>query len=60
MAIKLLVVGALCAFIGSHWFKGSISHDSVASCAASVHHCQGTMVLGRASPDQFFGGLGAR
>lgn len=54
MTIKLLVFGALCAFIGSQWFKGSASSDNVASCAASVHHCQG-IVVGRASPDGFFG-----
>ena len=55
MTIKLLVFGALCAFLGSQWFNGGASHDNVASCAASVDHCPGAIVLGRISPDQFFG-----
>ncbi|MCC4117581.1 hypothetical protein LLG90_19670 [Aromatoleum toluclasticum] len=59
MTIKLLVLGALCAFLGSQWYKGSASEGSVASCAASVHNCHGT-VLGRASPDQFFAALTMR
>lgn len=59
MTIKLLVVGALCAFLGSQWSKGSVSSDNVASCVASVHHCPG-MVVGQTSPDQFFTALAMR
>ena len=60
MTIKLLVLGALCAFFGSQWFTGAPTHDNVVSCAASVHHCPGAIVVGRASPDQFFGALTVR
>lgn len=60
MTIKLLVLGALCAFFGSQWFTRGASHDQVASCPASIHHCPGAIVVGRASPDQFFGALTVR
>lgn len=55
MTIKLLVLGALCAFLGSHWFKGGDSRDNLVSCVASVQHCPGAIILGQASPEQFFG-----
>ena len=55
MTIKLLALGALCAFIGSHWLKGGAAQETVASCATVLHSCPGAIVVGRASPDQFFG-----
>ncbi|AYH43633.1 hypothetical protein [Azoarcus sp. DN11] len=59
MTIKLLVLGAVCAFFGSQWFKGAAS-DNVANCAAAGHHCPGAMMVSGASPDRFFGALTMR
>lgn len=59
MTIKLLVFGALCAFVGSQWFKVGTAQEMVAGCEAGIHHCPGT-VVGQASADRMFGALATR
>lgn len=59
MTVKLLVLGALCAFLGSEWIKGGTALEAVVSCEAGVHQCPGA-ILGHASPDRMFGALAMR
>lgn len=59
MTVKLLVFGALCAFLASEAYKGSASPEVVATCEAGGHQCP-AVVLGHASPDRMFGALAMR
>lgn len=59
MTVKLLVLGALCAFLGSEWIKGGPPAEAIATCEAGEHQCP-AMVLGQASPDRMFGALAMR
>jgi hypothetical protein len=59
MTIKLLVLGALCAFLGSDWFKVGTAQESVTRCEAGIHHCPG-IVVGQVSADRMFGILAMR
>lgn len=59
MTIKLLVFGALCAFLGSQWFKVGTAQETVTSCEAGIHHCPG-IVVGQVSADKMFAALAMR
>lgn len=59
MTIKLLVLGALCAFLGSEWFKAGTAQEVVTRCEAGIHHCP-AVVVGQVSADMMFGALAIR
>lgn len=58
--IKLVLLGAVCAFLGSLWVKSGEKNESVVSCLEHSHSCSGAIVFGQASADQVFAPLAVR
>ncbi|NMG77102.1 hypothetical protein [Aromatoleum diolicum] len=58
--IKLVLLGALCAFLGSLWLKGGTKTPSVVSCLEHHDSCHGEMLAAHASVGQVFAPLAIR